>query len=327
MIERIYERSRGMAQVSRRLFAQVQEPGSRLYWAVADYDPFVLLENELARVVSQVEHGAQAEAVEPVQRRAAENRIRPAMETPGSGHAVAEFGSPAMQQPGADRQPRSSPPQFSRRQPLSLPWSSAPESANLHQDGQSVSKPRAARESMAENPFAGRRNQPSAFPQFTYGRRARETSGNPGRQENSSHRNSPILAQQQRDDSPKISHVLSPSHDAAGAAAASPVDGFGDRNLAASTSPQNSLDYEAKQKSSLVQTSGLIHLLKKNSTAAKATDFSSSPPAVLAEDAAVQQQALPAGRPAPALTVETVLDELEDHLRFEFLRTYGSSGE
>lgn len=322
MIERIYERSQGMARVSRRLFTPIRETSSRLAWAVVDYDPFVLLENELARLVSQIEQGAQGEAV---QQRAVENRIRPAMKTHGFGHAVAEFKSPAIQQPGADGQPRYTPPQLSRRQPPALPLSSASERANLRQDGESVSKPPAARQSMPESPFAGRRNQLPAFPQFTYGKSAKEMSETLARQENSSHRNHPELPAQYTDQSSKISHVLSPNHDVVDATGASDADSFAGRNPA-SASPRNSPDYQASQKSRLVQTSGLIHLLKKNSTPAKATD-SSSASAVPAQDAAVQQRALPAGRPTPELTVEAVLEELEDHLRFEFLRTYGSSGE
>jgi hypothetical protein len=323
MIERIYQRTRGMAEVSRRLFAQVRDPSLRVAWAVADRDPFVLLEDELARIIGLIEQTIHRE---PGQLRAAENRVRSGIEGSGFGNTGAEFASPPMQKPVADRQSRYSPRQFSHRQVPSLPLSPASERTNLHPAGESVSKPPAARQGPMENVFVRQRKQHPAFPQFTYGEGVRAKGETLPHPKKGNHRNGPALSLQHSGRSSSTGEVLLPHDDVLDVAAvsASDTDVLAGRNPA-SASLQAS--QQPNQKSRLIQTSGLIHLLKKNTTPAKATELHSSAPVAFPEDAADQQPALSKRHPAPALTVEDVLEELEDRLRFEFLRTYGSSGE
>jgi hypothetical protein len=96
---------------------------------------------------------------------------------------------------------------------------------------------------------------------------------------------------------------------------------------AASAGTGSAPSHPGKHNSRLVETAGLIHLLKQNAVPAEELQARSSPPRIVA-DAGYPTPVAPSERSeGSAVTVDGVLEQLEDRLHFEFLRTYGSSGE
>src|SRR2546427_6662199 len=325
MIERLYQRARGMAKVSRRLFSPVREPGLPVAWAATVCDPFVLLENGLARIIDVTEQtqpkGGDAST--------SEYRRRPMGSKPGFSPSVAEPIPIATQESSADRQTRyTSMPQFSRRELSSLHQFPATERSSVEQAAEPLSALPEGKQRPMENVFVSRQGtRPAVFPQFTYSDSAHDENETPSRAENGNRRNGAVFPRQLSSPSSTISHgVPQPQKvwDAAPAEDEPTLSGHRQTNACPVVAPAP----EPTRKSRLVQTCGLIHLLKTNTEPRELPEFSSAAPAAFHEGEVVPGPAPPGSRSAPAaLTVDALLDELEDRLRFEFLRTYGSSGE